>query len=82
MRLANVSHGHTLRKKLRLAFLRVVSRRDPPDVIRTLLYRPEFFGDTFSRLVQTLLRGPASYWSVGERELFAAFTSHLEACRF
>jgi hypothetical protein len=81
MRLANVSTGHRLGKKVLLRFIRAVSRREPPDVVKTIFYRPEFFGDEFSRLCQRLLRGP-SYWSVGERELFAAFTSKLEACHF
>jgi hypothetical protein len=46
-----------------------------------MLYRPEFFGKPYGDLVHLLLRGPSD-WSVGERELFAAFTSHLNTCRF
>ena len=81
MRLANVSHQHTLGNKLLLRVIRVVSRMEPPDVLRTLFYRPAFFGGPFSRFLQSVMRGP-SYWTVGERELFAAYTSHLEACHF
>ena len=81
MRLDNVSRGHRFGKKVLLRFIRLVSRQEPPDVVKTLLYRPEFFGVEYGRLVQRLLRGP-SYWSVGERELFAAFTSKLETCHF
>jgi len=81
MRLRNVSHGHSLTKKLLLRFIRLVSRLEPPDVVKTILYRPEFFGDRFSEMTQRVLRGP-SFWTVGERELFASFTSRLEACHF
>lgn len=81
MRLANVSHGHRLKEKALLTLIRIVSRRRVPDVIRTLLYRRDFFGDGFSEMVQASLRGD-NEWTVGERELFASFTSKLEACHF
>ena len=81
MRLDNVSHGHTFGKKLLLRVIRVVSRMDPPDVLKTLFYRPAFFGDPFSSFLQSVMRGP-SFWTVGERELFASYTSSLEACHF
>jgi len=53
----------------------------PQDIVRTVLYRPELFGRPYRDLVHALLRGP-SEWSAGERELFAAFTSQMNACRF
>lgn len=81
MRLDKLSHGHKLKERLLLAFIRTVSRMEPPDVVKTLLYRRDFFGDGFSELVQGCLRGE-SFWTVGERELFASFTSRLEACHF
>ena len=81
MRLANVSSGHTLGKKLLLRVIGVVYGIKSPDVLRTLFYRPAYFGDPFSSFLQSVMRGP-SYWTVGERELFAAYTSHLEACHF
>jgi hypothetical protein len=52
-----------------------------PDVVRTLWYRPSFFGKPMSVWTQAVMRGD-SEWSVGERELFAAFTSSLNKCRF
>jgi hypothetical protein len=81
MRLANVSHGHRLKHKLILRMIKLVSKMEPPDVLKTIFYRPEFFGRAFSDLTQSVLRGP-SEWTVGERELFASFTSQLNACRF
>jgi hypothetical protein len=81
MRLANLERGHRLGTRLFLRFLRVVSRKEPPDVVKTLYYRPEFYGAAYSTLLNDLMRG-ASSWTVGERELFAAFTSRLNQCLF
>ncbi len=81
MRLDVVERGHRLPQKAQLALIRVVSRRRVADIIRTLLYRPEFFGTPFSAWTQAVMRGP-SEWSVGERELFAAVVSRINRCRF
>jgi hypothetical protein len=81
MRLAKLDHGHPISTKLMFLLIRVISGSPVPDVVKTLKYRWEFFGANFSPMVQTLLRGE-SMWSIGERELFAAWTSRLEACRF
>jgi uncharacterized peroxidase-related enzyme len=86
MRLSKVATGQRLPHKLLLGMIRVTARVSgapaaPPDIVKMLFYRPEFFGRPYSDLVDTLLRGP-SEWSVGERELFGAFTSRLNACPF
>jgi len=52
-----------------------------PDVARVLSYRPEIFGMPFSMCLEAVMRGP-SEWSVGERELFAAFVSRKNQCPF
>ena len=80
MRLRKVHRGHPLADKLKLAAMRIFAGH-APGVVRTLLYRKEFFGGTFSDLTQQVMRGP-SQWSVGERELFAAFVSRLNQCVF
>ena len=51
------------------------------DVVRTLVYRSELFGRPFSDAMQRVMRGPSD-WSVGERELFAAFVSAQNQCPF
>ena len=81
MRLHKVATGHRLPEKLKLVAMRVISRREPPDVIKTLLYRREFFGQPANRLFQACLRGP-SEWTVGEREFMAAYVSRLNQCVF
>jgi hypothetical protein len=56
-------------------------RTEPPDVVKMLLYRKEYFGGPYNELLQDVMRGP-SEWSIGERELFAAFVSKQNHCSF
>ena len=81
MRLKRVEHGHQLKEKLILMAIRIFQRRRAPDILRTLFYRPTFFGRHVSEWTQAVMRGPSD-WSVWERELFAAFTSRLNQCVF
>ena len=80
MRLQKVHRGHRVRDRLMLGLMRVVMGH-APGVVRTLLYRKEYFGRPWSELTQQVMRGP-SPWSVGERETFAAFVSRLNQCVF
>jgi hypothetical protein len=80
MRLKKVHAGHRLREKAILTIMRLMVGH-APGVVRTLFYRKEFFGQKFSALTQQVMRGP-SPWSVGEREIFAAFVSRLNQCVF
>ncbi len=81
MRLPRVAHGHTVPQKLLLGLVRVLSGFRAPDVVRTLLYRRAFFGQPHSALTQQVMRGP-SEWTVGDRELMAAFVSRVNQCPF
>jgi len=81
VRLQRVERGQGLKAKLIFAVIKVMQRRRAPDIVRTLLYRPEFVGGPLSVWTQAVMRGP-SEWSVGDRELFAAFTSKLNQCVF
>ncbi len=58
-------------------------RRDEPvsDIRRILSYRSELFGQPFSCYLEAVLRG-RSDWSIGERELFAAFVSRTNQCTY
>jgi hypothetical protein len=81
MRLEQVETGHRLRHRLVLGAMGLLSRTQPPDVVKTSLYRPEFFGRHYGAVLHQVMRGP-SEWSAGERELFAGFTSRLNQCPF
>lgn len=81
MRLEKVAHGHALPQKLLLLLIRLVGGREPPDVVKALLYRPRLWGKPQNELFQDVMRGPSD-WSIGERELFASFTSRLNQCLF
>jgi hypothetical protein len=80
MRLQKVHTGHRLRDKVMLGMMRLIMGH-APGVIRTLMYRKEFFGQPWTDLTQQVMRGP-SPWSVGERETFAAYVSRLNQCVF
>jgi len=59
----------------------VLAGKPVPDVTRAISYRPQFFGLPFSECLEDVMRGPSD-WSVGERELFAAFVSRKNQCPF
>jgi hypothetical protein len=81
MRLGVLDHGHTLGTKLMFAVIRVMSRAPVPDVVKTLMYRKDFLGGPLNEVFQEAMRGP-SPWSVGDRELMAAFVSKANECEF
>jgi hypothetical protein len=81
MRLQNVERGDKPWVRLLYGVIRVASGYRAPDVVRTLWYRKRFFGGPHGRHTHAAMRGPSA-WSVGERELFAAFVSDLNRCRF
>ena len=81
MRLHRVKHGHAFKERVILGMLTLMARTRVPDVMRTLLYRPDFLGRRVGPIAQKVMRGPSA-WSVGERELFAAFVSRLNQCPF
>jgi hypothetical protein len=80
VRLQKVHSGHAFGDKLFIGFMNVVVGH-APGVVRTLRYRKEYFGNPWTDLTQQVMRGP-SQWTVGEREVFAAFVSHLNQCTF
>ncbi len=81
MRLKVVESGHHLPQKAILTLIRLTSGMRAPDIARTLMYRPEFFGTPINAWLEATMRGP-SQWKVWERELFAAFTSKVNRCPF
>ena len=81
MRLEALDRGHPLRTKALFAMIRLVSRHPVPDVVKTLMYRGDFFGKPMGAVFQEVMRGP-SEWSIGDRELMAAYVSKVNECEF
>jgi hypothetical protein len=81
MRLRSLENGHEPGEASVLDAIRERRGAEPPDVLKTLHYRPEIFGRPYSDALDQAMRGPSD-WSVGERELFAAFVSSLNQCPF
>lgn len=81
MRLKTVERGN-FPAKLFFLLVRLLARQRAPDVMRVMLFRREYFGRPFGKALQAVMRGKGSEWTVGERELFAAFTSRLNQCMF
>jgi hypothetical protein len=81
VRLRCLEEGHDPQEARVLDFMREQRGAEPPDVLKTLHYRPEVFGRPFSDTLEHAIHGPSD-WSVGERELFAAFVSCVNQCPF
>ncbi len=81
MRLDVLDRGHTLGKKALFVMIRVMTRVPVPDVVKTLMYRPEFFGTPMGFVFQTAMRGP-SEWTIAEREMMASYVSKVNECEF
>jgi len=81
MRLTILDHGHSFATKALFLMIRTVSRQAVPDVVKTVKYRPDFFGAPMNEVFQRAMRGPSS-WSIGDRELMAAFVSKTNECEF
>lgn len=81
MRLGNVARGWKVTDRLMFGAIRVLSGFRAPDVVRTLKYRAPFFGEHHAAHTQAVMRGD-SEWTIGERELFAAYVSRINDCAF
>ena len=81
MRLAILDSGHGAGAKALFALMRIASRGPVPEVIKLNHYRPDFYGMPMRALVHEAMRGPSA-WSVGDRELMAAFVSKANECEW
>ena len=81
MRLRILDSGHGLGTKARFALIRTVSRQPVLDVIKLVKYRADFYGRPMSEVTQEAMRAPSA-WSVGDRELMAAFVAKTNRCEF
>src|SRR2546429_8566314 len=81
MRLKILTSGYSFGTKVLFALIHAVSRQPVPDAARLVFYRPDFYGTPMKEFTQEAMRGPST-WSVGDRELMAAFVSKMNACAF
>ncbi len=81
MRLQILDSGHSFATKALFALIRTVSRQPVLDVIKLVKYRADFYGGPMSEVTHEAMRGPST-WSVGDRELMAAFVAKTNQCEF
>jgi AhpD family alkylhydroperoxidase len=81
MRLRILDSGHDFGTKALFALIRTVSRQPVLDIIKLVKYRSDFYGAPMSGVTHEAMRGPSS-WSVGDRELMAAFVAKTNQCEF
>lgn len=81
MRLAILDSGHGFGTKALFALIRTASRQPLLDVVKLVKYRADFYGRPMSAVTQGAMRGPSA-WSVGDRELMAAFIAKTNQCEF
>jgi hypothetical protein len=81
VRLASIHRGEAIKDRALYKMVQWITKHPMPDVVRVLRYHPNFFGTPFNDLIQDVLRGPSD-WSIGERELFAAYVAKTNECEF
>jgi uncharacterized peroxidase-related enzyme len=81
MRLAILETGHRLGTKLLFALIHAASRQPIAGPVKLIMYRPAFLGANLKAVTHEAMRGPSA-WSVGDRELMAAFVSTVNACEY
>src|ERR1700722_483260 len=81
MRLDILNRGYGAGAKVLFMVIRLVSRHPVPDAAKLLFYRPDFYGARMKEVTQEAMRGPSG-WSVGDRELMAAYVSSVNESAF
>lgn len=81
MRLDILNHGYRRGTKLMFALIRLFSGHPVPDAAKLVFYRPDFYGNLAKEFTHEAMRGPSD-WSVGDRELMAAYVSKVNGSAF
>ena len=81
MRLEVLNRGYGPGTRLLFALIRLLSRQPVPDAAKLVFYRPDFYGARAKEFTHEAMRGPSA-WSVGDRELMAAYVSKVNESAF
>ena len=81
MRLAVLDRGHSFGTKALFTLIRIASRQPVLDIVKLVKYRADFYGAPMQAVTQEAMRGPSA-WSVGDREMMAAFVATANHCEF
>jgi uncharacterized peroxidase-related enzyme len=81
MRLDILNHGYRPGTKALFAIIRLFSGQPVPDAAKLVFYRPDFYGTRAKEFTHDAMRGPSA-WSVGDRELMAAYVSKVNESAF
>lgn len=71
-----LEHGYGIGPKLLFRLIRLMSGHPVPDAARINFYRPDFYGTHAKKFTHEAMRG-RSTWSVGDREMMAAYLSKV-----
>jgi uncharacterized peroxidase-related enzyme len=81
MRLDILNRGYGPGTKLLFALIRLMSGHPVPDAAKLVFYRPDFYGARAKEFSHEAMRGPSA-WTVGDRELMAAYVSKVNDSAF
>ncbi|MFI0372239.1 carboxymuconolactone decarboxylase family protein [Actinomadura sp. 1N219] len=81
MRLDILNNGYRPGTKLLFAMIRLFSGHPVPDAAKVTFYRPDFYGASAKEFTHEAMRGPSA-WTVGDRELMAAYVSKVNETAF
>jgi AhpD family alkylhydroperoxidase len=81
VRLDILNGGYRPGTKVLFAIIRLFSGHPVPDAARLVFYRPDFYGARAKEFTHEAMRGPSA-WSVGDRELMAAYVSTVNESAF
>jgi len=81
MRLEILNSGYSAGTRALFMVIRLFSGQPVPDAARLVFYRPDFYGTLAKKFTHETMRGPSA-WSVGDRELMAAYVSKVNESAF
>jgi AhpD family alkylhydroperoxidase len=81
VRPASLGRDYSVGPKVLFRMIRLFTGYPVPDAAKIMFYRRDFYGDRMKDLTHEAMRGPSA-WSVGDRELMAAYVSEQNQCPF